>query len=380
MSVESLREEIENWLEIKMKPPELIDHIRKNLSKKPNLEPVVGKKGKGVIVMGDLIGVKHPVLKKLADPGNMSKRINREASDLIEGMVDLIDARKGEDLRKLESLAREFLDKAREISIDFILNKTIEAENDLRPTMMPGSVGRDEIPNLYMPTEEYKRDERVKLALQLCRSVAVGNWISIYFEGPFHNYLKQLIRSKFNRPYLESEDIGASSWEMNEPFVTLLRMILWAYGEISEEREGDEIIEMMKSSSGIIYFTPKSKERYTAFSFPQLNRFVDSWLQRKDRRKILESMLDSVKLTSSVAYGRRRDAAAKQVELIYRYFNLLATSLIERASIPWEPLRKMVDAIIDLAGAGRYNVPVNLYFVMMLGETDELGSPQESGG
>ncbi len=384
MSVESLREEIKNSLRIKMKPPELIDYIERNLSKNPNLKPIVGGKGKGVIIMKDLIEVKHPVIKKLADYGNMSKKLNSETSELLEGIVDLINAKGSEskDLRRLISLAKEFLDKVEEVSIESILNKTMEAENDLRPTMMPGSVGRDEIPNLYMPTEEYEKEDRMKLALQLSKSIAVGNWISVYFEGPFHSFLKQLIRSKFDRPYLESDDIGASGWEMSEPFVTLLRLILWVYGETAGEKKKkknrEEIIEMMKSSSGIVYFTPRDRERYTAFSFPQLNRFVDEWLLKEGKRKALENMLDSIKITSSVAYKKGRDAAAKQIELIYRYLNLLAISLLERASILWEPLRKMVDVIIDLAG--RYDVPVDFYFIMMLGEADELRSPQESGG
>ncbi|MDK2384422.1 MAG: hypothetical protein QI199_06420, partial [Candidatus Korarchaeota archaeon] len=255
----------------------------------------------------------------------------------------------------------------REIFVETMMRRIVEAEDDLRPTMMPGSVGRNEVPNLYMPTEVYGREDRIKLALQLSKSVAVGNWISVYFEGPFHEYLRHLVRRKLNKPYLEGSDIGASGWEMNEPLVTLLRLLLWVYGEIAGEKDRNEIIEMMKSSSGVVYFTPRNKERYTAFTFPQLNRFVDHWLRDEKRRKTLEEMLDSVKITSSLSFKRGREAAARQIEVLHRYLNLVAISLLERAEVPWEPLRRIVDVMIELAG--RYDVPASFHFVMLLGES-----------
>jgi len=371
MSEESLREEISNWLEIRMRSPELLDHIKSSISKKPDLKPVIGEKG--VVKIRDLLEIKHPILRKLADPGNMSRVISGETSRLIEEILDLIDSEDLEALRRLESLSEEFLRRLRDISIDFILKKTLEAENDLRPTMIPGSVGRDEVPNLYMPTESYGRDDRVRLALQLSRSVAVGDSVSIYFDGPFHGYLRQRIRGRFSRPYLEHGDIGASRWEMEEPFVALLRILLWIYGEIAGEKNRDEVIEMMKSSSGVIYFVPADGERRTAFFFPQLSVFVDAWLLREDRRKALEDMLNSIKLASSSVSKKKSDAASKQIELIYHYLNLLAISLLERASIPWEPLRRIVDIILDLAY--RYDAPASLHFIMLLDEADERAPP-----
>ncbi len=362
-----MRNEIAKSLHLKMDPGELLDYIRENLSKKPDLKPVVGGKGKGVIVMKDLMEVQHPVLKKLTDYGNMSKQLNRRAASLIEEMVNSIDAEDAEGLKRLMSLATEFLGRVREVFVETMIKRIVEAEEDLRPTMMPGSVGRSEVPNLYMPTEVYGRGDRIKLALQLSKSVAVGNWISVYFEGPFHEYLRHLVRRKLNKPYLEGSDIGASGWEMNEPLVTLLRLLIWVYGEIAGEKDRDEIIEMMKSSSGVVYFTPKNKERYTAFTFPQLNRFVDHWLRDEKRRKTLEEMLDSVKITSSLSFKRGREAAARQIEVLHRYLNLVAISLLERAEVPWEPLRRIVDVMIELAG--RYDVPASFHFVMLLGES-----------
>ncbi len=372
-----LGEKVSEMIEIKKKAPELLDYIRENLNKNQKLEPVIGKKGKGVIVLKDLIEVKHPILNKLVDYGNMSRKLNNELGDLIKKMVDQINTKERADLKMLVSLAEEFLKKVRELSVEFILRGMLETENDLRPLMMPGSVGRTEIPNLYMPMERYSEKDRIKLALQLLESVAIGNYISVHFEGRFQEYLEQLIRSKFDRMYLEGKDIKAVGWEMDKPFVILLRLILWVYSQIAEKGDREEIIEMMKSSSGVIYFTPGDKERYTAFFFPQLNRFVDTWLLRKNRRNALEEMLNSLKVTSSAAYEKEKDVIKNQIELIYSYLNLLAISLIERASILWEPLRKVVDLVIDLAG--RYDVPANFHFIKMLGEAYGLESPQRSG-
>ncbi len=343
-----------------------MDYIRENLSKKPDLKPAVGGKGKGVIVMKDLMEVQHPVLKKLTDYGNLSKQLNRRAASVIEEIVNSLDARDAEGLKRLMSLATEFLERVKEIFVETMMRRIVEAEDDLRPTMMPGSVGRSEVPNLYVSREIYDRDDRVMLALQLSKSIAVGNWISVYFEGPFHDYLRHLIRRKLGKPYLDGSDIGASGWEMNEPMVTLLRLLLWVYGEIAGEKDRDQVIEMMKSSSGVVYFTPRDKERYTAFTFPQLNRFVDLWLRDEDRRRALEEMLDSIKMVSSISFRRGREAAARQIEVLHRYLNLLAVSLLERATVPWEPLRRMVDIMIELAS--RYDAPASFHFIMLLGE------------
>ena len=361
-----MREELSKSLHLKMDPGELLDYIRRNLSKNPNLKPVVGGKGKGMVVMKDLMEVQHPVLKKLTDYGNMSRKLNRKAAHLLEEIVGLLDSEDPEELRRLMSLSTEFLDRVRQTFVEVMTGRIVEADEDLRPTMMPGSVGRGEVPNLYMPIEVYGREDRIKLALQLAKSVAIGNWISVYFEGPFHRYLRHLIRRKLGKPYLEGSDVGASGWEMNEPLVTLLRLLLWVYGEIAREKNRDEILEMMRSSSGVVYFTPRDKERYTAFTFPQLNRFVDHWLRNEGRRNTLEEMLDSVKSISSISFKRGRDAAARQIEVLYRYLNLVAISLLERATIPWEPLRRIVDVMIELAS--RYDAPASFHFVMLLGE------------
>jgi len=368
MLEDELREEIGRSLHLKMDPSELLDYIRENLSKNPSLKPVVGAKGKAVIVMKDLMEVWHPVLKKLTDYGNLSKQLNRKAASLIEEMVDSLDARDAEGIKRLMLLATEFLEKVRETFVETMMRRILKVKDDLRPIMMPGSVGREEVPNLYMPTETYGRENRARLALQLLKSIAVGNWISVYFEGPFHDYLRHLISGKLGKPYLERSDIGASEWEMSEPLVALLRLLLWVYSEIVEAEEAgeDKIIEIMRSSSGVVYFTPRDRERYTAFTFPQLERFVDHWLRDEERRKALEEMLDSIKRVSLSSFKEGKEAAARHIEVLYRYLNLVAISLLERAAIPWEPLRRIVDVMIELAG--KYDVPPSFHFVMLLEE------------
>lgn len=364
---ERLREEIKRSIGLKMSRDEFISYVRKNVLRNPSLKPVIGAKGKGVVVMKDILEVVHPVLKKLVDYGNMSRKINRETSDLLAEISRLVTSDDPAELVRLNEVAQDFLDRVEEVAIGYIATKVLESGDDLRPTMMPGSVGRGEAPNLYLAGENYREEDRGVLALQLASSVAIGKSVSVYFEGDFHDYLRELVRAKFDRPYLEAGDVRASGWEVGEPFVALLRLLLWVYEEISGE-DGDrseELVEMMRSSSGTVYFTPgMDREKFTAFSFPQLDAFVVRWLKEGERRRAVRSMLDSVKLTCSMAYRRGREAAGGQIQLIHQHLNLVASTLIGRAVIMWEPLRKIVDGLIELAA--RHEVPVNLYFVDLL--------------
>ncbi|MEM2542595.1 MAG: hypothetical protein QXR35_03935 [Candidatus Korarchaeum sp.] len=377
MELDELKREIAGSIRLKMNSDSLLEHVRKNLSRDPNLKPVIGAKGKGVIVMKELIEVEHPVLRKLVDYGNMSKKLNSETGSLISEIVGLLEFKDAQSLKRLMKLTVQFLESVKEVVVELMVSRVVESEGDLRPTMMPGSVGRGEVPNLYMPQESYGEGDRIKLALQFFKSIAVGKWVSVYFEGPFQDYLKHLVRRKFNRAYLEGEDIGASGWEMSEPFVTLLRLLLWVYGEIAAEKERDEILNMIRSSSGVVYFTPADEERHTAFSFPQLSRFVDLWLVSRDRREALEEMLNSLKRFCASSFMKGREAASKQIEVLHRYLNLLAISLLEGGDVPWEPLRRIVDLILGLSD--RYRVTPDLHFVMRLGEMGGPGRAEEGG-
>lgn len=379
MLSEELEKEVSNLIEIKMNVPDLLDQVKKKIQAGSKPKAAIGKKDKkkdkeALFELEELIEIKHPVLGKrgkrsLIDYGNLIQRIEKRCRGIAMEILNLISS-DPEGYKRQISLAEEFLEKVREASIKFIVEKVMSAKNDLRPIMMPGSVARDESPNLYMQDEEYGAEERLILALRLVKSVAVGNWISVYFEGPFHDYLRELVRGKLNKPHLDANDIEAVGWEMGEPFVTLLRLLLWIYGEISNQSSREEVLEMMKSSSGVIYFTPDdSEERYTAYTFPQLNRFVDSWLVNESRRKALIRMLDSVKVTCSVAYKRNRDVAEKFIGLIYRNLDLIASSLIERAIVLWEPLRRVVDLMLDLSD--KLEAPADFHFVMLLGEAHE---------
>ncbi|MEM4582168.1 MAG: hypothetical protein QW092_07400, partial [Candidatus Korarchaeum sp.] len=87
MELDELKQEIASSIRLKMDSDSLLEHVRKNLSKNPNLKPVIGAKDKGVIVMKELIEVEHPVLRKLVDYGNMSKKLNSETGSLISEIV-----------------------------------------------------------------------------------------------------------------------------------------------------------------------------------------------------------------------------------------------------------------------------------------------------
>ena len=354
---EELRKELDRVISIKMTPPALVEDFRGRVHGK-GLRYLFG--GKGVYRPKDLLEVKHPVLGKLLDWGNLTKKLNEE---IDPGMIYTI-AR--DDLRS----AGEFLDKVRDVTLNFLLGSVVEG-NDIKPTMVPGSSARKEIPNLYIGEEYYSRSDRERLALRLVKSVCVGNNISVYFEGNFHEFLKHLVRRRLDKDHIEASDIRANGLEMDQPFVILIRLLIWIWEQLTEETDAGRMLEELKSSSGVIYFVPVDKERYNTFYFPQLSRFVDTWLKDDSRRKALGSLLHSV---GSVASLRGRDAAIKsEVELIYQYLNIVAHSIIETSEVEWEPTRRIVNSLIELFD--KYNMHVNLGFVRRL-----VGAHERSRG
>ncbi|MCS7102303.1 MAG: hypothetical protein NZ992_00280 [Candidatus Korarchaeum sp.] len=354
-TINELKEKLSEIIEL-MEAGNFISDLEKKLEKE-GPKPLFGEKKEGIYKPSDLLEVKHPVLrrKEFLDPGNLKKKLNEIDQRAI------IDAVSSGSLKTALDSAEKFLDEVKKRTVDFMLAKVKEGD-DLRPMMMPGSVGRNEIPNLYLRKESYSRADRVRLTLQLVKSIGIGSSASVYFEGDFQDFLENLIRKKFNKGYnyLEARDLKAGEREMSQPFVLLLRLLIWIYEQL---KEVDENIEKLKSSSGIIYFVPEDSERYNAFRFPQLNRFIETWLKDDSRREALKSMLDSI------ASSSRRDIAEVEVDLIYHNLNLLAYSLIETCSVDWGSLRRILDSLITLSD--KRDLRINLGFVRKLGEAYE---------
>jgi len=353
---EELREELNKLISLRINNAlNLVEDLRERIQKredsKEKVQVLFGKEG--IYEPRDLLEVQHPVLRRggFFDWGNLTRKLNKELRDL--SIVDAVLSGNNELALKL---ADDLLTKVKQAALDMLLEKAEEGD-DIRPMMMPGSVGRSEIPNLYIGEEEYSETDRMRLALQLVKSIGVGNSASVYFEGDFQEDLKDLIRKKFDKNYIEASDLKASNREMEQPFVMLMRLLIWIYEQLIEEDRAK--IEELKSSSGIIYFVPKDRERYNAFYFPQLNRFVGMWLQDDSKREVLKSMLNSIaRLT------RQREVDKNSLELIYNNLNLLAYSLIETSSVEWEPLRRIVDSLIDIFD--KLDLRVDLSFIRKL--------------
>lgn len=351
---EELREALSRFISVRMSSLELVEDLRRRALRKGATKSLFGRDG--IYRPTDLIEVRHPILRRreFFDWGNLTNRLKKG----IDARV--IEAALAGDLNSAIRSAEDLLDRVREEALGLLLER-VEEGDDIRPVMMPGSVGRGEVPNLYLAEESYSRADRTKLALQLVRSVVVGRWASIYFEGDFQDFLEDLVRRKLDKSHIEASDLEASEREMDQPFVTLLRLLLWVYEQLAGEPEdGARALEELKSSSGVIYFVPKDSERYNAFHFPRLGEFVETWLQEDRRRKALKCLLNSIASLS------RYRAAETKLELLYHDLNLLAHSLIETSSVSWEPLRRIVDSLIDLFD--KQDLRVDLSFVGKLSE------------
>ena len=363
---EEIRKVISDLMVLKMDPAELLEYLERRVKENPDLPPKLGGKDKGILVMKEILEVDHPVLKKLTDYGNISKYVNSKISDELRDLVSLLGSSSPKE--KMES-SEKSLRSLKEAVIEDIEDKVFEESPGLRPMMMPGTVTLDEIPNLYYGSESYKPSEKAILALSLLKSIGIGNSISVFFEGSFHSYLKMKVHEKLGRKHLDGDDIKASKWETSQPFLTLTRLLIWIYSQITEEanqkEKKEEVIQMMRESSGVIYFTPgKVKENYTVLVFPQLSRFVDTWLEDNRKRETLKRMLDSTKEISALAYKRSRKAAQPQMEIMYNYLEIVARSLLELSNVEWEPLRRVVDLMVEVAA--KYDIAPDFYFVREL--------------
>jgi hypothetical protein len=370
---ERLREEMERIIRVKS-PEKVLETIR-GKALKPKVKIGFGKEG--LLEIEDVIEITHPFINKykneLLDIGNATKDLNsnKELRELLEQIIVLKDASDRNSLETLMHLLNELIDKVKNSLMDFVINKKILGDNsDLRPIMIPASSGRDEIINIYLVNENYNEEDRVTLARKLLSSISVGQNISIFFEGDFHDYLKSLLRRKLDKTMLSSEDINSSRWELSQPYVTLARLLVWLRNQLWEDILRDNAVELMKASSGIIYFGSSVQ------IFPQLNRFVEIWLEKERNKTILESMLDSIKKFSDNSHRIGKKAVEGEIELLYDKLNFLMMRLIE-GSLEWESLRRILDSMLDIAERLRKqgnDVRFSLHFISQLLEADTRGS------
>ena len=382
---EKLREEMRRIVRGK-NPEELLSTIKERASD-PGVKiefgkgkpPAIGddenrRKEKKLLAIRDVIEVTHPIIDALLDYGNITRYLNSnsEIRDILEQIVMLKDASDRSSLESLMHLVNKLIDDVRDVVIDYTLEKRVlEASGDLRPIVMPASEGRNEIPNIYLRDESYDEEDRVMLAHKFLSSIPVGRSISIFFEGDFHEYLRSLLRRKLDKVSLSSEDIGSSRWELSQPYVTLARLLVWLRDNLWEDMLRDNVIELMKASSGVIYFGSSVQV------FPQLSKFVEIWLEKEKNKIILKEMLDSIRNFSNKSHDIGRKAVEGEIELLYDKLNYLTMRLIE-GSLEWESLRRVVDSMLDIVETLRkqgQEVKANLRFVSRLLGADVRGSP-----
>ena len=360
MSSEKLKETLSKIITQKMNSMIFIETIRDRLEKNPKLRLGIGKRDKNIVSLADIISVEHPVLAKLIDIGNLTRKLDRALSSEFNALSKFLDS----DVEAVK-IADKILSKAKEEMISNLLETVESGGRGLRPILMPGTVDLSEVTNLYYRNEGYSKTDKQLLAYYLFNSLCIGDSIAVFFIGEFMDYLKGLVNKKLFKNYLDADDIHAGRWELNYPFTTLTRLIIWIFENLLEDVDNrEEIILRMKESSGLIYFTPyRKKEEYTAIVFPQLSRFVSEWIENKSKRNAIKLMLDAAKNISAEAY---RAGKTPKIEILYDNVELVSRALIESSYIAWEPLRKVVDILVEMMS--KYEVKGNLYFVRLLGK------------
>jgi len=295
-------------------------------------------KEKPILCMKEILSINHPVLKKLVDYGNASNYLNDESTGIPQMATELYGDPNSDKALTVAQNLREII---RSKFAEYVASKLTQSEKGIRPAMMPGSVSRDEAVNLYYGDESYSADDTVQLALTLLKSIAVGPSVSVYFEDGFGDFINEI--SKHGG--FDMEEIGATRFESSYPFVTLVHLLIFVYENAGKDR--NEVEQLMLQTSGILYLTPgKEHDKYMTFAVPSLRAFLHGWLVDEKKRKSLEKMFSVANVIAKISFAKSREVRG-DLDKMYNYLEIIATHLIDDGSIPWQPLRQLIDSLIS---------------------------------
>lgn len=321
-------------------------------------------------IKNKIFEIKHPVVEKLIDWGNLKGR-TKYAEELEQILENLVSKEiKREDYDKLGEKIEEF---KRGLMGDIERLTRGERERDLRPLHVPGSVGRDEARNLYFG-EEYDKGALYRLAMRLLESVCFGSNIAIYFDN---QELREDIRKIFLREFGSCHVVGDNlnnlkvhPLETRSPYIILMKFLLWLYKYIEADQQWHRIIDLLEQTEGVIYLTPgNEKVNYSTIPLPRLDIFCVNWLMVAERRKALEEMKDSLfsfmrEIEKSAKKLKRQKAAQNELRVLVTYYDMLCFHLLQSGFINHEPLRRIIDIALGLSQS--YGVDTSFSFVREL--------------
>ncbi|MEM4536854.1 MAG: hypothetical protein QXP92_06425 [Nitrososphaerota archaeon] len=251
------------------------------------------------------------------------------------------------------------------VVIDFIEKQVGNIKQGLRHIHAPGSVSRKEAINLYFG-EEFTVDDLYRLASRLCSSIAFGESIGIYSENEaFMRKMRQLVETLgFGLPFRIERDklreIGIREYDVNHPYVVLLKFIMWLRNQIDVEEDPEKreiylsILNMLQSATINMFFMPPDKERWCTISFPRLDFFINNWVQRDEKRKDLKALVDNIDIfiRDALKKSKRKKEVEKvrnAIDMLMNNYEILCRELIEYGVLDFYALRNLMDLVVDLS-------------------------------
>ena len=288
-----------------------------------------------------ILKIRHPVFGNLVDLENLWDHLNKESTRISQKSFELYGNPNSD---KALTVAQNLGEIIRSESAKYWASELTQSKKGIRPAMIPGSVAKTEARNLYYGDESYSTDDTVQLALMLLKSITVGSSVSVYFEREFGEFIKEI--SKHGG--FDMEEIGATQFESSYPFVTLVHLLIFVYENAGKDR--GEVEQLMLQTSGVLYLTPgkKQHEKYMTFAVPSLRAFLNGWLMDEKKRDSLKKMFKAANGMASRSFAKSKKVRG-DLDKMYNYLEIIATHLIDNGSIPWQPLRQLIDSLISEA-------------------------------
>ncbi len=362
----TLRDYLRDNIKIK-NASELYEIFSNKIQSNINVKPCLGSKTLCIAKVKTLLIIENPILNKLMDYGNLTPFLNKKLKNILSWTIQAI---RENNTDKIMELIREVREQLKEGIIEFLIFTIIKKTSDLRPLNIPGSVGINEVPNLYYSTESYSEEEKAMLFMQLLEAIPITDSLFIKFhDDTLHNHIKRIIYSRYSSISDLSTELRLSKWERIYPYILLIRFISWIYEEVLKVEKDTltQILQLLRDSSGIIYVIPKNRsenrEEYRAEVFPQLTLFINTWMNNEINRKRLINMLN---FFSSVAKGSYKKAKSKKmvsdrIKIMYNYLEIVARRMISYGDVSWESIRKALDIALELVL--EYNLKANLTYI-----------------
>ncbi|MEM2271995.1 MAG: hypothetical protein QW356_05690 [Candidatus Hadarchaeales archaeon] len=318
----------------------------------------------------------HPILKTVLDWGGIGRELKKaEAYKNIQEVLEEIRRKKSVSTEEALRL-RQLLNDLRNQIIDFVTKQAGDAGKGLRHIHAPGSAANTEARNAYFG-EKYTSEILYEMATCLASSVCVGKHVGVYFENEeTRKYLEQLCLQYFKSGWsISPEEIGISRYEIDRPYLILMKFLLWLWDQISTEKEPERkellqnLARQIKQSSAVLYFTPgNDRVRWRTITIPRLDFFITKWVENEERRRKIQQLTkDLTHLMNNVSQRARQmgeRAVENTIELIMMKYEAFAQKLLEFGIPEYHALYSMVTSAMDVSI--HYGIPQTLTYIKWL--------------